>query len=48
MLTLPTLRCERCGHRWIPRKSERPESCPHCKSRIWDKPREPDVAVSQR
>ena len=31
--------CERCKHKWIPRKKEYPILCPHCKSAYWDKPR---------
>ena len=32
-------KCERCGHKWIPRKKEYPTICPKCKSPYWDKPR---------
>ena len=31
------LRCERCGHVWLPRIHERPALCPKCKSLRWDK-----------
>lgn len=33
--------CERCGHRWVPRKDETPRICPKCKSAYWDVPRQP-------
>lgn len=29
------LDCQRCGHKWIPRKS-RVNVCPKCKSALWD------------
>ena len=32
-------KCERCEHKWIPRKKEYPILCPNCKSAYWDKPR---------
>jgi len=32
-------RCERCEHKWMPRKEEYPTICPICKSAYWDKPR---------
>ncbi len=36
------LKCEQCGHIWLPRSDERPGLCPKCKSLRWDKPkREP-------
>jgi DNA-directed RNA polymerase subunit RPC12/RpoP len=39
MIELPSLRCLRCGWGpWIPRSAKRPDVCPHCKSRVWDKP----------
>ncbi len=31
-------KCERCDHKWIPRKKEYPILCPNCKSAYWDKP----------
>lgn len=37
---LAELHCERCGHDWIRRKFlEVPKYCPHCKSPIWNKPK---------
>ena len=30
-------RC-RCGHEWLPRKDDKPDVCPKCKSPRWDKP----------
>ncbi len=32
--------CHRCGHKWNPRKKEKPKICPKCKSPYWDKPKE--------
>lgn len=32
--------CERCEHRWVPRKDETPRICPKCKSAYWDVPRQ--------
>ena len=31
--------CERCGHKWIPKKKDYPRVCPRCKSPYWDVPR---------
>ena len=31
--------CLRCGHKWLPRKIERPRLCPKCHSAYWDVPR---------
>lgn len=28
--------CERCNHKWIPSKKEKPIVCPKCKSPYWD------------
>ena len=33
------LKCERCGHTWVPRKTE-VIICPKCKSPYWNKPRQ--------
>jgi predicted Zn-ribbon and HTH transcriptional regulator len=38
-ITLKGYRCERCGHKWVPRDEERPRVCPKCKSAYWDVPR---------
>ena len=35
---LPTLKCKRCGHEWIPRKKV--TMCPSCKSLDWDTAKE--------
>ena len=37
-VTLPTMRCYRCVHTWIPVKSP-VRICPRCKSRLWDVPK---------
>jgi predicted Zn-ribbon and HTH transcriptional regulator len=34
---LPQFECKRCGHKWYPRKPEKPRVCPKCKSPYWDK-----------
>lgn len=32
------LKCEKCGHLWLPRKEEGlPIACPNCNSRGWRK-----------
>lgn len=36
-IKLPTFTCLRCGHIWIPRKTDYPRMCPKCKSVLWDK-----------
>lgn len=38
---LPILKCQRCGHTWVPRKDvHEVRICPnpHCHSVQWDKP----------
>ena len=37
-VTIPKLKCLRCGHKWWPRKEE-VRLCPHCKSAYWNRPR---------
>ena len=38
MPKLPTtLRCKRCGHRWVPRVAHRPVQCPACHQGAWDR-----------
>jgi hypothetical protein len=34
-------RCDRCGHEWLPKGSERkePKVCPKCKSPYWNIPK---------
>jgi len=39
MLKVKGYKCERCGHKWIPRKKGKPVICPKCKSPYWDKKR---------
>lgn len=36
---LPTLKCLRCGHDWIPRRPQEPKKCPRCASPYWNKPK---------
>ena len=33
------LKCNRCEHKWIPRRPETPKVCPSCNSPYWDKVR---------
>jgi len=35
---LPTLKCKRCKHEWIPRATKYPQVCPKCNSPYWNKP----------
>ena len=46
-LTLPELRCRRCGHRWHPREPRLPRVCPSCKSPYWDRERQADRQEAQ-
>lgn len=39
-LTLPLLRCQKCGHHWSPRASKLPSVCPSCKSKFWQEGRQ--------
>ena len=36
--SLPSVYCRRCGHSWVPRKSD-VRRCPGCGSPYWDKKR---------
>jgi predicted Zn-ribbon and HTH transcriptional regulator len=38
-ITVDGFSCERCGHKWIPKKKDHPHVCPKCKSAYWDIPR---------
>ena len=38
-ITVKGFKCDRCGHKWIPIKKNKPIICPKCKSAYWDKPR---------
>lgn len=31
--------CERCGHKWQPKDSDKPQMCPKCKSLYWNEPK---------
>ena len=37
-IKLQFIKCERCGHTWVPRKAEI-RICPNCKSAYWDTPK---------
>jgi hypothetical protein len=51
-MTIPSCKCERCGHEWIARRSQnlpsgvslaelpKPRMCPRCKSAWWDTPKQ--------
>jgi predicted Zn-ribbon and HTH transcriptional regulator len=40
IVKLTGYKCERCGHRWVPRQTKKkPRVCPKCKSPYWDIPR---------
>jgi hypothetical protein len=39
MIKLPFFKCKRCGHKWIPRRPQKPKVCPKCKSPYWKKDR---------
>lgn len=43
-MTIPTLKCLRCGYTWIPR-TEEPRNCPRCHSPYWNEPRK-KIAVT--
>jgi len=36
---LNQLNCKRCGHQWLPRKTE-VRQCPKCKTAYWEKEKE--------
>lgn len=38
-LKIPTLVCNRCGHRWFPRAVSLPKRCAACNSPYWNRPR---------
>ena len=39
VIMMKGLRCERCGHQWVPRDLNEVKVCPKCKSPYWDRPR---------
>ena len=48
-ITLPVWECNRCSHRWVPRKTEIPAACPKCKSPRWNRPKvEKNATKSER
>jgi len=44
-ISLPTLKCLRCGYTWFPRQQEPPKVCASktCKSPYWNRPRRKKV-----
>lgn len=47
-MKLPTFECLRCGHRWHPKKEEKPRCCGFCKSPYWAVPSEKGSAAKER
>ena len=54
VVTVPQYTCERCSHRWLPKRPESatPKTCANakCRSPYWDTPRrrvDPDDMVGQ-
>lgn len=43
---LPVFECLRCGHKWSPRKPERPLRCGACKTPYWGIPPGQESRVS--
>ena len=39
-ITLPLLKCLRCGYSWFPKKPVYPKRCAKCGSPYWAEPRE--------
>ena len=39
-IKLPEYKCERCPHRWTPRKENTPKVCPKCHSPYWNTPKQ--------
>ena len=37
-IKLKKLKCQKCGHKWIPRKTD-VRMCPKCKTAFWDVPK---------
>jgi len=42
-IVLKRYTCERCGHKWLPRREEKPRVCPNCNSPYWDRPRQNSI-----
>jgi hypothetical protein len=38
IIKLQILKCQKCSHKWIPRKSD-VRLCPKCQTPLWDKPK---------
>lgn len=47
-IKLSTLECERCGHKWHPKKEEMPRCCAFCKSPYWNVPTEKTSKLWER
>lgn len=47
-ITVMGYRCDKCGHEWLPKKSEsKPRVCPKCHSAWWDESKEPKMTYEQ-
>jgi Zn finger protein HypA/HybF involved in hydrogenase expression len=46
-LELPTYKCLRCQHEWIPRTRRKPRVCPKCKSPYWDIRRQIEIEIEE-
>lgn len=40
-------KCDRCEHKWVPRKKIKPTVCPRCKSAYWNRERQRKVKKSK-
>lgn len=47
-VSLPKYECPRCGHKWFPRKEQRPARCAGCKDPYWDKPRSYSMGTKKK
>lgn len=46
-IPIPHVRCQQCGHEWIPRKPYI-QQCSRCQSKRWNEPKvQPKEAVSR-
>ena len=38
-------KCVKCGHEWIPRIEEKPQTCPKCKTYKWEDKERTNAAI---
>jgi len=48
MITRKVWKCDRCGHEWLSRDTNKPLRCASCKSPYWDKPRKQSTTKNGR